>query len=133
MNLSNNAVAAGTRVLASILFEIGASERLQVFIDDGLDDDNLKHLSRMKPERISTVYGLSLDQAAAFADKCRDAIAAALPAVSSGDAMLCWAMKNLDVDAPKRGNNIARFVEPVNKMCCLSRVLSELQPWMLHL
>lgn len=51
----------------------------------------------------------------------------------SGDAMLCWAIKNLDVDASKRGNNIARFVEPVNKMCRLSRVLSELQPWMLHL
>jgi len=47
--------------------------------------------------------------------------------------MLCWAMKNLDVDAPKRGNNIARFVEPVNKMCSLSHVLSKLQTWMLHL
>ena len=68
-----NAVATDTSVtvLASILNEIGAPERLQVFIDDGLDDDNLKNLSKMKPERISTVYGLSLDQAAAFADKCR--------------------------------------------------------------
>ena len=107
--LNRTASANNTRVLASILNDIGASERLQVFIEYGLDDGNIKNLSKMKPEKISTVYGLSLDQAAAFADKCRDAIAAALPAVSSGDAMLCWAMKNLDVDAPKRGNNIARF------------------------
>ena len=70
-----NRSSTNTRVLASILNDIGASERLQVFIENGLDDGNLKNLSKMKPERISTVYGLSPDQAAAFADKCRDALA----------------------------------------------------------
>jgi len=81
-----NAVATDTSVtvLASILNEIGAPERLQVFIDDGLDDDNLKNLSKMKPERSSTVSGLSLDQAAAIADKCHDALVpSALPSSDS--------------------------------------------------
>jgi hypothetical protein len=41
-----------------------------VFIDDGLDDESLKALSKLKPERVSSIYGLSLDQAAAFAHKC---------------------------------------------------------------
>jgi hypothetical protein len=39
-----NQVTTNTRVLASILNDIGASERLQVFIEDGLDDGNLKNL-----------------------------------------------------------------------------------------
>jgi hypothetical protein len=63
-----NQVATNTRVLASILNEIGASECLQVFIDDSLNDDALTFLSKLKPERVSSIYGLSLDQAAAFSD-----------------------------------------------------------------
>ena len=39
-----NRSSTSTRVLASILNDIGASERLQVFIEDGLDDGNLKNL-----------------------------------------------------------------------------------------
>jgi hypothetical protein len=39
-----NRSSTNTRVLASILNDIGASERLQVFIEDGLDDVNLKNL-----------------------------------------------------------------------------------------
>jgi WD40 repeat protein/serine/threonine protein kinase len=62
-------------LLASILNEIGASEHLQGFIDDGRDDANLQNLSRLNPERISSLYGLSLDQAAAFTEKCRDVLA----------------------------------------------------------
>ena len=72
--LNRSASANNTRVLASILNDIGASERLQVFIEYGLDDGNIKNLSKMKPEKISTLYGLSPDQAAAFADKCRSVI-----------------------------------------------------------
>jgi hypothetical protein len=54
MSLTHTA-SADTHVLASILNEIGASEFLQVFIDDGLD---LKNLHELKPERISSIYGL---------------------------------------------------------------------------
>jgi hypothetical protein len=71
---------AAAPVLFSILDEIGASEHLQVFIDDGLDDESLKYLSKLKPERVSSIYGLSLDQAAAFAHKC-------LSVVSSVDTL----------------------------------------------
>jgi hypothetical protein len=53
MSLPNQA-ATDIRVLASILNKIGASEYLQGFIDDGRDDANLKNLSRLKPERISS-------------------------------------------------------------------------------
>jgi ankyrin repeat protein len=64
-------VAADTQVLGSILNEIGAAEYLQVFIGDDQDDDALKTMSKIKPARIAAKYGLSLDQAAAFAEKCR--------------------------------------------------------------
>ncbi len=59
--------ASNIHVLSSILNEIGASEYLQVFIDYGVDDESLKALIKLKQERVSSIYGLSLDQAAAFA------------------------------------------------------------------
>ena len=64
--------ATGCQVLASILHEIDASDYLQVFIDDDLDDDALKTLSKMKPERIQIKYGLPLVRAVAFVDRCRE-------------------------------------------------------------
>jgi uncharacterized protein len=64
-------VAADSQILGSILNEIGAAEYLQVFIDDDQDDDALKTISKIKPARIAAKYGLSLDQAAAFVEKCR--------------------------------------------------------------
>jgi serine/threonine protein kinase len=67
------------QVLVSILNEISASEYIKVFIDDGLDDESLKTLSKFKPERLSSMYGLSLDQAAAFTDKCRSRDSSFLP------------------------------------------------------
>jgi serine/threonine protein kinase len=69
MSLVNNGNSS-VQGLAYILNDIGASEYLQVFIDDGLDDSALKNLSKLKTERISSIYGLSLEQAAAFAEKC---------------------------------------------------------------
>jgi uncharacterized membrane protein YoaK (UPF0700 family) len=56
--------------LASILAEINLTEYLQKFKDDDRDDDSLKTLSRLAPERIVSKYGMSLDQAAAFLEKC---------------------------------------------------------------
>jgi uncharacterized membrane protein YoaK (UPF0700 family) len=61
----------GTDVLASILSDINSSHCLQKIIDDDRDDDSLKTLSKIKPERIASKYDMSLDQAAAFVDHCR--------------------------------------------------------------
>ena len=82
MSLPNRA-PSDTHVLASVLNAIGASEYLQVFIDDGLDDESLKALSKLKPERVSSIYGLSLDQATAFADKCSSVISSLDPLPSA--------------------------------------------------
>jgi transcriptional regulator with XRE-family HTH domain len=61
---------AAAPVLFSVLNEIGAYEYLQVFFDDGHDDQSLKALSKLRPERVSSMYGLSPSQAAAFAQRC---------------------------------------------------------------
>jgi serine/threonine protein kinase len=74
--------SASNEVLVAILNEIGASERLQVFLDDNLDDDALKTLSKLRPERIASIYGLPLDQAAAFIDRCLRLVPAAPTAFS---------------------------------------------------
>jgi serine/threonine protein kinase len=62
---------SSAQVLASILNQIGASDYFEVFIDEGVDDESLRTLGKFKPERISSSYGLSLDQAAAFGEMCR--------------------------------------------------------------
>jgi hypothetical protein len=82
MSLPHQA-SANIEALASILNEIDASERLQVFLDDNLDDEALKTLSKLRPERIASMYGLPLDQAAAFIDKCLRLVPAAPTAISS--------------------------------------------------
>ncbi len=51
-NLAERLKVADSNVLASILNEIGAADFLEVFIDDGLGDDALWHLSRLKLEII---------------------------------------------------------------------------------
>jgi uncharacterized membrane protein YoaK (UPF0700 family) len=56
--------------LTSILAELNLTEHLQKFKDDDRDDDSLKTLSRLTPERIMRRYGMNLNQAAAFLDKC---------------------------------------------------------------
>jgi serine/threonine protein kinase len=72
MSISNQTSNTGSiQILASILNEIGASACLNVFVDDGIDDNAINTLSRFRPERISSIYGMSLDQAAAFSDATR--------------------------------------------------------------
>jgi uncharacterized membrane protein YoaK (UPF0700 family) len=68
---SQSYASDGAAVLASILSDINSSHCLQTIIDDDRDDDSLKTLSKIKPERIASKYGMSLDQAAAFVDQCR--------------------------------------------------------------
>ena len=82
MSLSHHA-STNIEVLASILNEIGASERLRVFLDEKINDEDLKTLSKYKPERIARDYGLPLDQAAAFIDKCLRLVPAVPTAISS--------------------------------------------------
>jgi uncharacterized membrane protein YoaK (UPF0700 family) len=60
-----------TESLASILAELSLTEHLQRFKDDDRDDDSIKTLSRLAPERVAVKYGMSLEQAAAFLEKCR--------------------------------------------------------------
>ncbi len=55
-----------TRVLAYILQEIGAPSSLQVFVDYGHDDSTLRTVSNLKPDRISSVFSLTIGQAEAF-------------------------------------------------------------------
>ena len=75
------AFQANSQNLASILLEIGAREYLQAFIDDDLDDDALKTISKWKPEKISSKFGLPADKAAEFVDKCRQHVSSSsLPA-----------------------------------------------------
>ena len=64
-------VQSPVTVLASILNEIGASPCLQVFVDHGHDDSTLRNVSNLKPERISSIFGLSLEQAVAFICKAK--------------------------------------------------------------
>ena len=62
-------VAVNTQLLVSILLDIGASEYLQKFIDDDQDDDCLG--SFKNSDKISKEYGLPLNLASAFVEKCR--------------------------------------------------------------
>jgi serine/threonine protein kinase/WD40 repeat protein len=65
------AAASTVNFLASILNEIGAADRLQVFVDDDRDDDSIKTLANLTVEKIMNRYGLPQDKASAFSDKCR--------------------------------------------------------------
>jgi hypothetical protein len=70
-----------SQILASILLEIGARDYLQAFIDDDLDDDALKTISKWKPEKLSNKFGLPADKAAEFVDQCRQHVtSSSLPA-----------------------------------------------------
>ena len=83
MSLPNAASnASSIQVLASILNEIGAPEYLQAFIDDDRDDNSLKTLASLSVERILQRFGLPVDAAAAFKDKCQ-AIICPLPSEPS--------------------------------------------------
>jgi hypothetical protein len=59
-----------TAILVSILSQLHLSQFLKKIIDDDRDDDSLITLSKVKPERIASKYGMSIDQAAAFVDLC---------------------------------------------------------------
>jgi hypothetical protein len=62
----------GTRVLSSILNEIGAPDCLQKFIDDFRDDDSLITLGKLQAGQIASRYGMAHDKAAAFIAGCRE-------------------------------------------------------------
>jgi hypothetical protein len=57
--------------LSSILNEIGASDFLHNFTDDDQEDESIPVLRKLPPARIAKKYGLSLDMASAFVEKCR--------------------------------------------------------------
>lgn len=59
-----------TAILVAILSELHLSHFLKKIIDDDRDDDSLATLSKVKPERIASKYGMTLDQAASFVDLC---------------------------------------------------------------
>jgi serine/threonine protein kinase len=69
--LSHSQVAPSVDVLASILNEVGAAGYLQVFIDDDRDDDSIRTLANFSLEKIVNKYGLPIEKASAFSDKCR--------------------------------------------------------------
>lgn len=62
--------SSNTQALCAILEDIGASEYLAAVAED-YDDDALKTLSKFKPERIASKFGLTLEKARAFVAKCR--------------------------------------------------------------
>jgi serine/threonine protein kinase len=64
-----------TRLLAAILQKIGASQYLPKLTDDGYDDESLVPLSMTKPAKLSSRYGMPLQLAVAFVEKCRIAAA----------------------------------------------------------
>jgi serine/threonine protein kinase len=66
-----DAAGSTTGLLSAVLNGIGASEFLQNFIDDDQEDYSIPVLSRLKPERISSKYGLPQHLAALFVEKCR--------------------------------------------------------------
>ena len=59
------------KLLLAILLEIGAPEYLQNFIDKDQDDDCLASLGVTRPDKISKAYGLPLNVASAFVERCR--------------------------------------------------------------
>jgi serine/threonine protein kinase len=80
----NDAAGSNTRLLSAILNEISASEFLHKFIED-YDDDSIVTLSKLKPERIVDRYGLPLDLASAFVEKCRVKAGTQRPGASAND------------------------------------------------
>jgi serine/threonine protein kinase len=89
-NVSPYSPPPNTRVLASILSDIGASEFLQNFIDDEQDDDCF--ITYKNPERISKRYGLPPNLASIFVERSRaravaasdlSSFSSALPSMSS--------------------------------------------------
>jgi serine/threonine protein kinase len=68
---SGDTAGISTELLSAILSEIGASAFLQRFIDDDQEDESVPLLSKMKPERITSKYGLPQTLAAAFVERCR--------------------------------------------------------------
>jgi serine/threonine protein kinase len=65
---------ASVQVLSGILKDIGAIECLAAVVEDH-DDDALKTLSKLKPERIASKFGMALNKAIAFVGKCLEASA----------------------------------------------------------
>jgi hypothetical protein len=65
---------ASVQVLSGILKDIGAIECLAAAVEDH-DDDALKTLSKLKPERIASKFGMALNKAIAFVGKCLEASA----------------------------------------------------------
>jgi hypothetical protein len=82
----SNAAVRSTELLSAILFEIGASQFLQRFLDDDQEDDSIPLLSRWKPERITSKYGLPLPIASEFLGKCREQTGFRRIGVSTGDS-----------------------------------------------
>lgn len=81
----------GTDLLSAILHSINAPEFLQKFVDDDHQDDSIPLLSRWKPEKITSKYGLPHETAAAFIDRCRapPVIARSRPVPSHIDDQAC--------------------------------------------
>jgi len=61
---------SSTELLSAILSETGASEFLQKIIED-YDDDSIVTLSKFKPDRIVSKYGIPHNLAVAFVERCR--------------------------------------------------------------
>jgi hypothetical protein len=81
-----DAAGSSIELLSAILNDIGASEFLQRFIIDDQEDDCILPLGmsgRMRPEQIAGKYGLPLELAQAFLDKCRETTGALRPDVLS--------------------------------------------------
>ena len=68
-----------TEALARILRDLDALEFLSKIVGSGEDDDSLGALGAYKPAKLASKFGFSSDLAAAFAQKCRDAISDPLP------------------------------------------------------
>ena len=63
---------SSTELLSAILNEIGAAEFFQKIADD-YDDDSILTLSKFKPHRIVSKYGIPQNLASAFVRRCREA------------------------------------------------------------
>lgn len=61
---------SSVQVLSAILHEIGGSEHLPKFTGDDQDDENIMALAFTKPPKVAKKYGMSLELAAAFVEKC---------------------------------------------------------------
>jgi hypothetical protein len=62
--------ASSSRVLDAILTDIGAGAYTQTFADDAQGDDCIIDLGKLRPEVISSKYGLPRHLAAAFIARC---------------------------------------------------------------